>query len=74
MTTSNKGYTLNKAMYPNMIHYPPDGFGRDSYIHNNNRGFWRDNYLANSGVNKYDVPKYRNYHSLKYIFFNLERM
>jgi hypothetical protein len=74
MTTSNKGYTLNKAMYPNMMHYPPDGYGRDKYIHYDNGGFWKDNYQGISVVDKYDVPKYRNYHSLKYMDFNLEKM
>ena len=65
MTTSTKGYTLNVAMYPNMMTYSPDGLGRDKYIHYDNGGFFKDNQHSVSIVNKYDVPKYRNYHSLK---------
>ena len=65
MTTSTKGYSQNIAMYPNMNSYSPDGYGRDKYINYDNGGFFKDNYQSISIVNKYDVPKYRNYHSLK---------
>lgn len=73
MTTTDKGYTLNKAFYPNMMRYSPDGYGRDKYIHYDNGGFWKDDYKSASIDNKYDVPKYRSYHSLRYFHFNLER-
>ena len=29
---------LYRTFNPKMVHYPPDGYGRDKYIHCNNGG------------------------------------
>lgn len=55
------------SMNPRIVHYPPDGGGRDTYVKFDNGGFYASSGKKNIHSDQYDMIKYQpQFYSKKY--------
>ena len=58
---------FNRTVKTNIIIYPTNGSGRDTYIMYNNAGFWKENLRKFSNKNKSKRSSFARFHSIRKI-------
>ena len=58
---------FNRTVKTNIIIYPTNGSGRDTYIMYNNAGFWKENLRKFSNKNKSKRSSFARFHSIRNI-------